>query len=358
MNRGKTCTGKYQYKIQACTPKEAIHRILLLLPRGLGIIAAPAYADFVRYTIHTSSISMKHLLTKTFWAFLALAVFHVPATAQSELDGPVVSTEWLAKNIDHPRLVMLHVGKDGSFSERHIRGAREIGYNDFAGRAGELYTELRSATEYKEMFENMGISDNSIIVLMFSDQWVSPTTRLYWTFDYLGHADHVYWLDGGFDKWVAEDRPVTSEAPGDVARGTFTIKENPSILASRDDVIAAISNEDTQIIDARSAGYYDGTADSHDRPKGHIKSAGNFPYSEAVDLGNLIKTRKDLAAKFAEAGYTADKSIIAYCHIGQQATVVYFAGKMLGYDVKLYDGSFQDWSMGKHLPVVNPQTAN
>jgi len=86
--------------------------------------------------------------------------------------------------------------------------------------------------------------------------------------------------------------------------------------------------------------------------RGHIPSAVNIPFSTLADAANKLKDSAMLKSLLSDAGIKQGDQIVSYCHIGQQATLVYFVAKYLGYDARLYDGSFEDWSKRTELPVV------
>jgi thiosulfate/3-mercaptopyruvate sulfurtransferase len=89
---------------------------------------------------------------------------------------------------------------------------------------------------------------------------------------------------------------------------------------------------------------------------GHIPGAVNISFSSIVDSTNRLKDPASLRRIFQQAGVKQGSRVISYCHIGQQATLVYFAAKYLGYEAQVYDGSFEEWSGRKDLPLLNPAT--
>ena len=111
-----------------------------------------------------------------------------------------------------------------------------------------------------------------------------------------------------------------------------------------------------KLIDARGPIFYEGPG-MHDRngmnhDAGHIPGAVNIPYSTLFTAGVTMLPIEELRKTFDAAGVKAGDEIVAYCHIGQQATMVVFAARLLGHSVRLYDGSFTEWET-KGVPIVN-----
>ena len=250
--------------------------------------------------------------------------------------------------------MLIHVGKKEEYDAEHLPGAQFLALMDISTPRGSgLSLELPSVEKLDSVFEAMGISDNSRIILYFGNDWVSPTTRLFFTFEYIGLGSRTSILDGGMQAWKLDKKPVTSEIPK-IARGSFTPHPNPAVVVTAEWVNQNLKNPLVAIIDARSPIYYDGT-DAGGMPRaGHIPGAVNIPFDSLVYDNNQFKSASDLQKIFAKAGVKPGSKIVTYCHVGQQATVVYFTSKSLGYDIALYDGSFQDWSSRKEFPVDNP----
>ena len=112
------------------------------------------------------------------------------------------------------------------------------------------------------------------------------------------------------------------------------------------------------VVDARAKAFYDGaqTGGSTERPHktGHIEGALNVPFSEMTNGQSQFKSVEQLKTLFDAAGVKPGDTVVAYCHLGQQATATIFGAKLLGYPVLLYDGSFEEWSRLPNAPVVNP----
>lgn len=295
---------------------------------------------------------MRFRLSSTF-AVVALAAS--PARAQL-----LTTTAQLASRLSDPKLVLLHVGDSAEYAAKHIPGARYVSPGDVAvSDPTGLTLELPPAPLLRDKLAALGISDDSHIVIYYGKDRVTPTTRIVLTLDYAGLGDRVSLLDGGMTQWIKEGREVTATVPPARA-GTLSALKTKPVVVDADYVRAHLGKPGVSIVDARATTFYDGTQTGRGRSEphrtGHIAGAKNLPYTEITDSTFHLRPSAELQALFAKAGVGARDTILAYCHIGQQATGIVFAARLLGRPVLLYDGSFEDWS--KHVladyPVDGP----
>jgi thiosulfate/3-mercaptopyruvate sulfurtransferase len=266
-------------------------------------------------------------------------------------DSMIVSTDWLAKHLNDDGLVLLHLGDKKEYEAAHIPGAQYIQTSDISTPRGQgLVLELPPVDQLKANFEKFGVTDKSRIIVYYGKDQVTPTSRVYFTLDYLGLGDRTSLLDGGLPAWVAEKRPVVAEVTA-VKPGSFTPHPNSQLVVDAAWVSGNINKPGVAILDARDAKFYTGESAGNMPRAGHIPSAKSIPFSTLVEDSNKFKNPEALRALFTTAGVKAKDSIATYCHIGQQASLLYFVAKYLGYDAHLYDGSFQDWSNRADLPV-------
>ena len=283
--------------------------------------------------------------------FLALAGAAPPAPRTAML----VSAGWLAQHLRDPDLVVLHVGPPESFAQ-HIPGARfvsldDISVSDHSGAGNML--ELPAAEDLRGRLARLGISDNSRVVVTYDDEWVSPATRAVFTLGAAGFGNRTSLLDGGMAAWRREHRPLTAAASPQRTGRLSPLHMQPWV-ADAAFVRAHAGRPGYVVIDARAPAFYDGVqvGRGHGGPheRGHIPGARNIPFTTLTDAATMVRPAAELAAAFQHAGVRPGDTIIAYCHVGQQATAIVFAARSLGYRTLLYDGSFDDWSR-RRLPV-------
>ncbi len=264
----------------------------------------------------------------------------------------LVSARWLSQHLHDKNLVILHIGDKTEYEAGHIPGAQFISLADISKPRGEgLSLELPALEKLKETFERYGISNDSRIVLYFGKDWMSPTSRVYWTLDYLGLSAHSSILNGGMPAWLANGGQLTTVVPT-IERGTI-VAHVKDILVDGAWVRNHLNKKNIALVDSRDPEFYSGAKPGMMPRAGHIPTAVNLPFSTLADSSHNIKNPEELKALFTAAGIQPGDTVITYCHIGQQATLGYFTARMLGYEAKLYDGSFDEWSRNSDLQVIS-----
>ena len=292
-----------------------------------------------------------------FTCVIALICFESAAAQGKVRSSMIVTTEWLAQHLNDKSLVLIHVGDKKEYDAAHIPSAQFIQTSDISTPRGQgLILELPPVEQLKATFEKFGVTDNSRIIVYFGKDWVTPTSRVYFTLDYLGLGDRTSILDGGMPAWIAEKRTVTTDVSAPKP-GTFTPHPNPKLVVDASWVSANLNKPGVAILDARDAKFYTGESAGSMPRAGHIPSAKSIPFGSVVEESNKFKSEEALRQIFTTAGVKPNDSVATYCHIGQQASLLYFVAKYLGYDAHLYDGSFQDWSNRKELPVESSAAA-
>jgi thiosulfate/3-mercaptopyruvate sulfurtransferase len=199
--------------------------------------------------------------------------------------------------------------------------------------------------------DNLSLS-NHMWVILYSEQSNPNATLIAWTLDYLGHKK-VGILNGGWEKWSTERLPTTQEYPS-LIPDRFFGKAVRDTLAEKKWVLDRLTARNVVIVDARSPRQYSGE-DEEEVRRGHIPGAKNIFWEMALegDEVRVWKKKEDLEKLFAESGVTRDKEIVVYCRTGRESSHLYFTLKyVLGFPrVRLYRGSWVEWSADKKLPV-------
>ncbi len=269
---------------------------------------------------------------------------------------PVVSTEWLQRELGRPDLVILQLGGAEEFAKGHVPGAVFLDYNrEVIAPAidGGLRVELPTGDALQAMLRTKGVTTSSRVVIVF-DQ---PSTfvragRTFFTLEWAGLAGRVAVLDGGYPKWAREARYVATGAGKRVAPATnLTLVPETARRATADDLVATIGKTGIRIVDARDTVFYQDLRDNQMPRGGHIASAVNLSFSTVTNADGTLRSHEELTSLVGAAGIGADESLTTYCHIGVQASWIYLALRVLGRDVRMYDGSFDEWSRDGSLPI-------
>jgi len=279
--------------------------------------------------------------------------------ASAQHEPLLVTVDWLGGHLSDPSLVLLQIGEKKDYDKGHIPGAQFLEYESISTPHGQgLMLELPPVEQLVSVFERLGVSNRSHVILYFGTNWMTPTTRVYWTLDYLGLGDRTSILNGGLVAWQATHHPVSTEIKQS-AKGSITPAPRKEIVADAEWVSSHLQQAGITIIDARTHEFYNGSQSDGNPRSGHIPGAANLSYLDVVDQdNNKFKSPDALKELFRAAGLKPGNLMVSYCHIGQRATVLYFAAKMLGYDAKMYDGSWEDWSRRKDLPIITGESPN
>lgn len=290
----------------------------------------------------------------------------------------LVGTEWLEANLDHPRLVVVdmrwrgHGSASALYEQGHIPGARPLDWStDLVDRKSRIAFMLAPPGEFAEAMARCGIGDDSLVVA-YADQQGSGPYRLWWASRIYGH-DNVSVLDGGFDKWAAEGRPLSKTREAVPApRLPWTPRPTPLVAVARADEVAAAQHEPgVVVLDSRPKEQYRGEAVWFETgavpagpdgvahtPRGDLR-AGHVPWALSVPASELyrddftMKSPDELQEMLAAVGATPGTRAITYCGVGISASALFFALKLAGMDdVALYDASWEEWGRDPSCPVA------
>lgn len=289
-------------------------------------------------------------------ALLAAALLQsVTAHAASEY---LVSTDWLEKNLKDPKVRIIEVSVvPGVYERGHIPGAVNFAWH--SDLVDPVRRDIASQEAFQQLLRKAGVNnDSTTIIYGDNNNWFAAWGA--WVFDVYG-VDNVKLLDGGRAKWEAEGRQLDSRASTPSA-GNVTVKAaNKDLRAFLPDVLAAAEKRsDTQLVDIRSADEYNGKVFAPQGVQelavraGHVPGAVNVPWGQAVAADGTFKSAEELKKVYGAVGIDGSKPIITYCRIGERSSHTWFAlKKILGYDVRNYDGSWTEYGNAVGVPVVN-----
>jgi thiosulfate/3-mercaptopyruvate sulfurtransferase len=288
---------------------------------------------------------------------VSLCVFLLLAWARLGAQTPqypnaklLIETSELAGILSNPKLRLLDARPPEEYRQGHLPGAVNLPAPATdsleANREGFPLPPERA----EELFRTAGIKAGSQVVV-YDDQGNRFAARVFYVLEFFGHS-RVQVLNGGFRKWQSEGRPVTT-ARTEAAAGNFTPSPNPALIATSQWVKAHLNDPAVKLVDARSPAEFVGEKVQGPRG-GHIPGAVNVEWTRVIQSGE-IKTFLDSASLqrlFTGGQVTPTQEVVTYCQVGMRAADVYFALRLLGYEkVRIYDGSWQDWSAVPELPI-------
>jgi thiosulfate/3-mercaptopyruvate sulfurtransferase len=298
-------------------------------------------------------------------AILVTAAGHSAARAASPRESMLTPVSWLAQHLSDPHVVILQVGETATYKREHVPGAQAADMGEFAAPmdhsasapASQLMLELPTDDSLRTTLRGFGVSDNSHIVIVESDNWFSQSTRIYLTLVHAGLEANTSLLDGGLAAWKAAGQKTTSDIPPAKA-GTLSPLKTVQVTVDRAYVEAHEKTPGVTIVDARSTEAWEGKQNSATREGeqkfGHIPGAHSLPFGKLWDQDkSALRPAAELEKLFADAGVKPDETVIGYCWVGQFATATLFAAQSLGHKVLLYDGSMDEWSK-LNLPLEMP----
>jgi thiosulfate/3-mercaptopyruvate sulfurtransferase len=273
----------------------------------------------------------------------------------------LVSTEWLAAHLADPHVRVL----DSSYKQPgitptarqdydagHIPGAVFFNIDDVAQPGTSLPHMIPSAERFAAKMEERGIG-NADRVVVYDSVGLSSAARAWWMLRLFGHQN-VALLDGGLPKWRAEKRPLETAGPPIPPR-RFAARFDPGLVRDKEAVRANIDRGHEQVVDARSAGRFDGSAEETwpGRRRGHIPGSRNVPFDRVTDPHTRqLKSAEELRALFETAAISLDRPIVASCGSGVTACALAFALHLIGHPgAAVYDGSWSEWGLPGDTPI-------
>ncbi len=290
---------------------------------------------------------------------IGAAIATVLAGPAAAADSPLVTADWLQANLNNPKVRVIEVSVDPGVYERgHIPGAVNIRWH--TDLVDTVRRDIAAPDSFQKLVQNAGIDKDTTVVLYGdNNNWFAAWGA--WVFDIYGLGDQVKLLDGGRKLWEARSLGLDSRTAAPAATSYKLPQPRPELRARLTDVLAvAEGRTDTKLVDIRSAPEYEGKIIAPEGVKelsvraGHIPTAVNFPWAKAVNEDGTFKSAEQLKKQFAELGIDGSKPIITYCRIGERSSHTWFAlARILGYQVRNYDGSWTEYGNAVGVPVVN-----
>jgi thiosulfate/3-mercaptopyruvate sulfurtransferase len=269
----------------------------------------------------------------------------------------LVTTDWVAEHADDPHVVLAEVNEDPSlYDDGHMPGATALHWKDELQQ--QVVRDVIDQAEFERLLGSKGIANDTTVVL-YGDKNNWFAAYAYWYLKLYGHED-VRIMDGGRQKWIDEDRPLTTDPPGRAPKTYHAKPQDHSIRAWRDDILAILDSSSDVLVDVRSPQEYSGELiampgyqQEGAQRGGHVPGAASIPWAQAVREDGTFKSAEELHALYSARGVDGSKPITAYCRIGERSSHSWFVlRELLGHQhVRNYDGSWTEWGNMVDVPI-------
>jgi thiosulfate/3-mercaptopyruvate sulfurtransferase len=273
----------------------------------------------------------------------------------------LVDTNWVRQHLKDNSVRIAEVDYDpiANYNLGHIPGA--VLFDWRKDMNDPVTRDIVSKERLENLLGSLGVTNNTTLVLYGDfNNWFAAF--VYWIMKYYG-VEKIVLMNGGRKKWIAEDGEVTKEVPTYSKTSFKTKPPNEAVRTYLDYVKNSLNRSGKVLVDVRSPAEFTGeiTAppeypNEHAQRGGHIPSAVNIPWSQAVKDDGTFKSAEELSKLYQSKGVTADKEVITYCRIGERSSFTWFVLKyLLGYqNVKNYDGSWTEWGNMVRNPIEKP----
>ena len=252
----------------------------------------------------------------------------------------LVEPSWVEERLDSREVLVLDPRSRMRYLQGHLKGAISLPATSLFGDDQRLL----SPEQLSERIGAAGLDDRAVPVIYDSYDG-QRGAMLAWVLEYLGRLD-VHLMDTFFDGWQAGRRQVFYR-PVEPEPRSFTSRVVHGVRATLNDVR---SGSATRLLDVRTVEEFAGQSEADDRP-GHIPGAANIMWRAFLGPDHdYLDSAENIKRRLSDSGISDGDSVVTYCRVGMRAALGYLALKQLGYDVRLYDGSYAEWS-GVGLPV-------
>ncbi|MGD9935689.1 MAG: sulfurtransferase [Dehalococcoidia bacterium] len=267
----------------------------------------------------------------------------------------LAETDWLAAHLDDPNLVIIDCATVEAYRRAHIPGAVQLPVHYYIKEDGaegsDHGTFVMPPAQFETLMAGLGVSNDTLVVT-YDDNNALVASRLWWVLKYYGH-DNVKVLNGGWHRWLTEERRVTFHAARPPA-ATFKARPRPELIADADYLKQKHSDPGVSVMDCRTDGEWTGSNSRGNKRVGRVPGSRHLEWVRFVNRDDSRKflSADECQALLNEAGITRDNATITYCQGGIRAAHGAFVLELLGYkDVRVYDGSMRDWANRDDTPL-------
>lgn len=269
----------------------------------------------------------------------------------------LVEPDWLAEHLDDPAVRVIDCAILEAYRRAHIPGAVHLPVHYYIKEDDPEGSDhgvlVMPPAQFEALMGKLGVGPDTLVVT-YDDNNALVAARLWWVLTYYGHTN-VKVLNGGWHRWLTENRPVTFHATR-AKPATFQATPHPEIYATVEMLKEQCSDPTAcQVLDARTDAEWDGTNDRGNKRSGHVPNAHHLEWVRFVAQDDTRKflPADQIQALLDEAGIVRDKPTITYCQGGIRAAHAMFTMTLVGYqNLRVYDGSMREWANREDTPLV------
>jgi thiosulfate/3-mercaptopyruvate sulfurtransferase len=259
----------------------------------------------------------------------------------------LIEPEQLAEQLHNPNLLIVDLCTEQSYAEGHIPGAIHVppswllcGHPPFPGK-------LPNTAQLEKLFSELGLTTDTHVIA-YDDEGGGWAGRLIWTLDVIGHKNYSY-LNGGIHAWrsagMSESTTPETRSPAPIS---ITIQRQ--YIAEISDILPRLGQNNFAVWDARSPLEYSGERVLAAKG-GHIPGAINCEWTNLMDAKRDLRIRVDAEQRLNNIGLNKNQEIITHCQTHHRSGFTYLVGKVLGFNIKGYHGSWSEWGNDPNTPV-------
>ncbi len=264
------------------------------------------------------------------------------------LDLPlIIEPEDLHQHLHDPSLLIVDLSSPQNFSQGHIPGAIPVSPQELVAGTPPAPGKLPDSVQLNRLFSRLGLAPETHIVV-YDDEGGGWAGRFIWTLDVIGHKNYSY-LNGGLWAWRAAALPLTT----DIAQTQPThveVKINTEPMMDKETILSNLGKPNFKVWDARSREEYLGQRHTAQK-NGHIPGAIHCEWTELMDRNADLRIRADAMDYLLNKGFTESQTIVTHCQTHHRSGFTYLVGKLLGFTIKAYPGSWSEWGNSPDTPV-------
>lgn len=279
---------------------------------------------------------------------LALTISTMSKTTTSTVDLPlIVEPKALLNVLDTPNLLIVDLCSEQNYADGHVPGAVHVSPRELVAGTPPAPGKLPDKERLNQLFSRLGLSPDTHVVA-YDDEGGGWAGRFLWTLDVIGH-EHYSYLNGGIWAWRGSNGPLQTES-NEPTPCSVSVEIHSEPMADLEEITTHLGDPNFVVWDARGADEYHGTKITAQK-NGHIPGAIHCEWTELMDRDADLRIRGDAQDYLASKGITADKNIVTHCQTHHRSGLTYLVGRMLGFNIRAYPGSWSEWGNNPTTPV-------